>query len=122
MPQPSGHAIVASLARIETIVPVAAQVFMNERDALASGMLGRAHSQVQNYTFGILSTVRLEHGYSTRQSGEAAERGEGLRQRACVELFLPRRADDPSLSVDLQQSRVRVVPSCAACQLSRLVM
>lgn len=110
MPQPGWHTIVGSRARIETIVPAAAQVFMNERDALVSGMLGRDYSQVQNYTFGILSTVRLEHGYSTRQLGEAAERGEG-RRSAHASSSLPRRADDPSLSVDLLPPWVRVVPS-----------
>lgn len=97
--------------RIETVVPTAAQVFMNERDALASGMLGRAHSQVQNYTFGILSTVPFEHGYSTRQLGEAAERGAGRRQRACVELSY---RDEPTIPPSQQLIYSR--RGCASCR------
>lgn len=54
------HCYISS--RIENIAPTAtlAQVFMNERDELASGIVGCGHSQVENYTFGILSTRRVE--------------------------------------------------------------
>lgn len=55
--------LVASPVGIESNAsppPLVTQVFMNERDGLASGMIGRSQSQVENYTFGILSTVRVE--------------------------------------------------------------
>lgn len=53
--------IVTFLACIKNIAPIAirAKVFMNERDMLASGTLGSGHSQVENYTIGILTTRRV---------------------------------------------------------------
>lgn len=56
--------IVTFLACIKNIAPNAirakpAKVFMNERDMLASGTVGSGHSQVENYTIGILTTRRV---------------------------------------------------------------
>lgn len=94
---------------------------MNEREGPPSRIIGCGHSQVRNYTFGILSIVHTEWGYSDVEESRKAGRGESL-TRMRAQRFLLSRSDDPSLSVCPESSRAHTVPSCVARQLSRVVM
>lgn len=51
----SGHGIVGGVSKQPLV-----QVFMNERAGLVSRMVVCGCSQVENYTFGILLTVRFK--------------------------------------------------------------
>ncbi|CAD0199820.1 unnamed protein product [Chrysodeixis includens] len=78
----------------------------------------------------LLSLIAALHStYSSRRVGllnsvveESRRAGRGAPSTRMRRALLPRRSDDPSLSVDIESSREHTVPSCTVRQLSRVVM